>query len=143
MTISVSNYILWAIVALVAYTLVPPLARLASDQIPSNVVALISNGILVAVALGVVLYTGEFEMGHLTQPRSIYMYAAGVCLAVGILAYYRSLELGPVSIVTPIFGMFLVTSSVIGVVLLDESLTTRKMLGVAFAIAAVYLTSVE
>jgi transporter family protein len=48
-----------------------------------------------------------------------------------------------VSIVVPIFGLFLVTSSLVGVVALDESLTTRKAAGIGFAMLAVYLTSVE
>ena len=69
------------------------------------------------------------------------MLAAGVFLGIGILALYRSLALGPVSVVTPIFAMFLVFSSVIGFLLLGESFTPRKALGIAFAVASVYLVS--
>jgi transporter family protein len=72
-----------------------------------------------------------------------YLYPTGVVLAVGIIAYDRALSLGPVSIVVPIFGLFLVTFSLVGVVALDESLTTRKAAGIGFAMLAVYLTSVE
>jgi transporter family protein len=71
------------------------------------------------------------------------MYAAGAFLAVGIIAYYRALALGPVSIVVPVFGLFLVTSSVLGIVALDEPLTARKALGVLLAGVAVYLVTVE
>jgi transporter family protein len=71
------------------------------------------------------------------------MYAAGVFLAVGILAYYRALALGPVSVVVPVFGLFLVTSSLVGVVALDEPLTARKGVGVLLALVAVYLVTVE
>lgn len=69
------------------------------------------------------------------------MLAAGVFLGIGILALYRSLALGPVSVVTPIFAMFLVFSSVIGFVFLGESFTARKAVGIAFAVASVYLVS--
>jgi transporter family protein len=46
-----------------------------------------------------------------------------------------------VSVVTPIFAMFLVFSSVIGFVFLGESFTARKAVGIAFAVASVYLVS--
>jgi transporter family protein len=60
---------------------------------------------------------------------------------VGIVAYYRALALGPVSIVVPIFAMFIVTSSAVGILALDETLTARRGAGILLAIAAVYLTA--
>jgi transporter family protein len=137
------NYLPWAALALVAYSLVPPLVRLSTQDLDSTVVALVTNGILVVAALGIVIVRGESLQGLTSSPSGPYMLAAGVALAVGILAYYRALELGPVSVVTPIFGMFLVTSSVVGVLFLEESLTARKVAGIGLAVLAVYLTTAE
>ncbi len=137
------NYLVYAVVALVAYSLVPPLVDLATREIPSNTAALISNGVLVLVALAAVVYAGEWDSSHLTGSHAVYVYAAGVFLAVGILAYYRALELGPVSVVVPVFGMFIVGSAAVGVLAFDESLTVRKVAGIALAVVAVYLVSVE
>ncbi|WP_129117026.1 EamA family transporter [Halegenticoccus tardaugens] len=140
------NYLPWAILALAAYSLVAPLMSVATTgqvKVPSDVAALFANSILVVVTVGVIAYTDQGIAGYLTHPKSPYIYAAGVCLAVGILAYYRALALGPVSVVAPIFGMFLAVSSLIGVAFLHESLTARKLLGIAFAVLAVYLVSVE
>ena len=135
------KYLVYAVVALVAYSLVPSLVDLATREIPSNVAALISNSILVVAALGVVVYTGEWKMSHFSGRHALYAYAAGVCLAVGILAYYRALSAGPVTVVVPVFGMFIVGSAVVGVVFLDEALTARKVTGVVLAVVAVYLVS--
>ena len=135
------KYIVYAVVALAAYSLVPPLVDLATREIPSSTAALVSNGVLVVVAAGVVAYTGEWDVSHLTGRSAVYLYAAGVALAVGILAYYRAIATGPVSVVVPVFGLFLVTSSAIGVVFLEESLTARKATGVVLALIAVYLVS--
>ena len=137
------NYVVYAFVALVAYSLVPPLVDLATEEIPSNTAALISNSILVVVALAAVIYAGEWDTSNLTGRHAVYAYAAGVFLAVGILAYYRALEVGPVSVVVPIFGMFIVGSAAVGIAFFDESLTARKVVGVALAVVAVYLVSVE
>ncbi|MDG5776291.1 EamA family transporter [Haloarculaceae archaeon H-GB2-1] len=137
------SYLLWAILALAAYTLVAPLVNVAMSEMPSEVVVFISNTILVVGAAGVLLTSNHDVGSWLTHQKAPYAYAAGLALAVGILAYYRALSLGPVSVVVPIFGMFLVTSSLLGIVVLDEPLTARKGLGLAFAVAAVYLTAVE
>lgn len=137
------NYLVYAFVALAAYTLVAPLTKLATQDLPSDVVAFVTNGILVLAALGLVLARDEPILPALTSPAAPYLYGAGICLAVGIVAYYRALALGPVSIVVPIFGMFIATSSVVGILFLEESLTARKATGILLAVIAIYLTAAE
>ncbi len=138
------SYLPYALLAMGAYALVSPLMRVATtgpDAVPSDVAVVISNVLLVAMATGVVLYTGQGFSGALSSPKLRHVLAAGVFLGIGILALYRSLALGPVSVVTPIFAMFLVFSSLIGIVVLGESFTLRKGLGIVFAVLAVYLVS--
>jgi Predicted membrane protein len=140
------SYLPWAIVALVGYTLVPVLLRIATtgpDAVPSDVAVIISNTVLLFFATTVVIGTDQQVTTHLSSPKLWYVIAGGLCLAVGILAYYRALALGPVSVVTPVFGMFLVTSSVVGIAVLGEPLTTRKAVGIGLAVIAVYLVTVE
>lgn len=137
------RYLIWAIIALGAYTLVAPLVSIAMQDIPSTIVALVTNIILVGGALIVIGYSGESIGPYLTHQKLPYMLAAGVFLTVGILSYYHALSLGPVSVVVPIFGLFVATSSIIGIAFLDEAFTIRKTLGIAFAVLAIYLTSIE
>jgi len=140
------SYLPWALGALGAYTLVPLLMRVATtgpDAIPSDVATVISNSILVVGALAVVVGTDQNVTPYLSSQKIPYAVAAGVFLAVGILAYYRALSLGPVSVVTPVFGMFLVTSSIFGMAFLDEPVTARKIAGIGFAVLAVYLVTVD
>jgi len=140
------SYLPWAILALVAYSLVPPLMNVATTgavKMPSNVAALFANTTLVIGTIGVVVYNREEALTYVSHPMFKYVLLAGVFLFVGILAYYRALSLGPVSVVTPVFGMFLVLSSIIGIAFLNESLTARKLLGIGLGIVAVYLVSVE
>lgn len=138
------TYLPYALLAMGAYALVSPLMRVATtgpNAVPSDVAVVISNVLLVGMALGVLAYTGQGFTAHLGSPKIAYVLAAGVFLGIGILALYRSLALGPVSVVTPIFAMFLVFSSVIGFLFLGESFTARKALGIALAAASVYLVS--
>jgi len=140
------NYLPWAVLALVAYALVAPFMRVATTgaaAIPSNVATMIANTILVVLTAGIIVYNQENALSYVIHPKAGYVAIAGVCLTVGILAYYRALSLGPVSVVSPIFGMFLVVSSLLGIVFLNESLTARKALGIGLGVVAVYLVSVE
>ncbi|QCS44855.1 EamA family transporter [Natrinema versiforme] len=136
-----TNYVFWALVACLSYSFVPPLVRVATREIPSTVAALISNIILVSLILLVLALTDEDVVHHLRTDSAIYLYVAGLFLGVGILAYYRALEFGPVSIVVPLFAMFIVGGSVIGVLVLDESMTVRNGFGIVLAVAAIYLLS--
>jgi len=137
------RYLAYTLLALGAYTFVAPLTKLATRDLPSDAVAAVTNGILVVGALAAVLASGT-DLGRvLTHPDARFIYPAGIALAVGILAYYRALSLGPVSVVVPVFGLFLVTSSAAGMLFLDEAVTARKLAGIALAVAAVYLTAVE
>jgi transporter family protein len=140
------NYLAWAVLALAAYSLVAPLMSIAttgSPKIPSDVAALVANAILVLATAGLILVSDLRVTPYLAHPKTPYVVGAGLALSVGILAYYRALAGGPVSVVTPIFGLFLVVSSVVGVVFLDEAFTVRKAAGIGLALVAVYLVSVE
>lgn len=137
-----AGYLGWALVALVGYSVFTPLAQIATQQVPSTVVALVANTILACSALAVVLYTTGGDVGgYLAGNALVYMVSAGVFLTIGILAYYRALSAGPISVVTPIYGMFLVGSSLIGIVALGEPLSIRKAAGIGLAVVAVYLTA--
>jgi len=137
-----AGYLGWALVALVGYSIFTPLAQIATQQVPSTVVALVANTILALSALAVVLYTTGGDIGgYFTGNAPVYMVSAGLFLTVGILAYYRALSAGPISVVTPIYGMFLVGSSIIGIVVLGEPLSIRKAAGIGLAVVAVYLTA--
>ena len=136
-------YVPYALLALGAYTLVGPLVSFVTREIPSDVAALVTNSMFAVGAGAVILYRGGEVLPYLDHPKAPYLYLAGLCLTVGLLAYYRALSLGPVSVVVPIFGLFIVTSAVVGIAFLDEALTARKVTGIALAMVAVYLTTVE
>jgi transporter family protein len=135
------NYLVWTFIALVGYSIFTPLASLATNDVPSTAVALVANTILALSALSIVLYRDEPFGSQFAGANWLYILGAGVFLTIGILAYYRALAKGPVSVVTPIYGMFLVGSSILSILFLGESLTLREGAGIALAVVAVYLTA--
>jgi transporter family protein len=135
------GYVGWAVLGLIGYTFFTPLAEIATETVPSSVVALVTNSVLALTALGIGLYAySDGLLGYVTGSAVPYMLGAGIFLTIGILAYYRALSMGPISVVIPIFGMFIVTSSILGVLFLGESASLRKVAGIVLAGVAVYLT---
>ncbi len=135
------RYLGLSLVAFLAYSLVAPLMKIAMDSIPSTVAVFLSNFIMLVLVGGLLLYRGTSVRPYLNHPKTPYVVGWGVALAIGLLAYYRALELGPVSVVVPIYGLFIAVSSVIGIVFLEETLTVRKAAGIGFAVLAIVLMS--
>lgn len=135
------QHVAWAITALLAYSVLPPLVKVAVEDVPSEAALFVVNGTLMVLLPVFILATGGEILPHLTDEKVPYLVAAGVALTVALIAFYRGLATGPVSVVVPIFGLFLVGSSAIGVALFGEALTARKGLAIATAVASVYLVS--
>lgn len=135
------RYLSLSLVAFIAYSLVAPMMKVAMESVPSTVAVFISNFVLLVLVGGVLVYRDMSIRPYLHHPKTPYIAGWGITLAVGLLAYYRALELGPVSVVVPIYGLFIALSSVIGIVFLEESLTVRKTAGIGFAVLAIVLMS--
>ena len=92
-----------------------------------------------ATTTAVTVATGEWDPSPDAGLHTLYAVAAGLGLAGAVVGYFRALSLGPVSSVVPIYGLFIVGGSVLGIVVLNEPLTARKGLGIAFAVCSVFL----
>lgn len=115
--------------------------KVAVEDVPSEAALFVVNGTLMVLLPAFILATGGEILPYLTDEKVPYLVAAGIALTIALIALYRGLAAGPVSVVVPIFGLFLVGSSAIGVALFDETLTARKGLTIATAVASVYLVS--
>lgn len=135
------NYVSYAVVALVTYGLVAPVVSFAMEEIPSEVAVVITNSILVGMALTVAVSQGSSITEYVGHNRFPYLILGGILLGIGIMAYYKALELGPVSVVVPVYGMFIALSSIMGFILFDEVITARKLLGILFGLVAIYLAA--
>jgi transporter family protein len=135
------NYVGYAVVALVTYGLVAPVVSFAMEDIPSEVAVVITNSILVGMAVTVAVSQGSSITEYVGHDRFPYLILGGILLGIGIMAYYKALELGPVSVVVPVYGMFIALSSIMGFLLFDEVITARKLLGILFGLLAIYLAA--
>lgn len=136
------RYLSFALVAFLAYSLVAPLLKVAMAELPSTPVVFVSNFVLL-VLVGVVLaWHGESPLPYLRHRYMPLIVLSGVLLTVGLITYYRALALGPVSVVVPIYGLFIVVSSFVGIVAFEEAVTPRKLAGIAASVIAIALISI-
>ncbi|SDQ38698.1 EamA family transporter [Natronobacterium texcoconense] len=135
------DYLLWVLVALLAYAVVAPVMSIVTREVPPTPGLFLATAVFLVIATGVMLATGTADPSYAFTREAVYVYVAGVFLTVGILSYTAALEAGPVSIVVPIFGMFIVGSSVLGILFLDESLTATRAAGIGCAVLAIWFST--
>jgi len=80
-----------------------------------------------------------FSRDNLASGDGMLVLGAGVALVIAVVFYFLALSEGPISVVVPIYGMFIVGGAVLGLVFLHEPLTLRKALGILFAAVSIYL----
>ncbi|MGQ3411819.1 EamA family transporter [Natrinema sp. LN54] len=135
------EYLVWVLVALVAYGLMAPLTSVVTSDVPPAVALFLSTTIFLGLTTVVLVATETGSLADVTTPSAGIVYVAGLFLSSGILAYYQALERGPVSVVVPIYGLFIVGSSIMGILFLGEELTATRGAGIVVAAIAIYLAA--
>jgi transporter family protein len=72
-----------------------------------------------------------------------YAAATGVALTIAVSSLFLALSLGPASIVVPIYGMFIIGGSALGMLVLREPITVYKLVGIGLATASIYFITVN
>ncbi|MGE0826320.1 MAG: EamA family transporter [Candidatus Binatia bacterium] len=136
------HYLPLSLFALACYSLVAPLVKLATQHgVPPQVAVVFTNTVLVFTSLALSWTRGIPLTASLSAKPLGMLLVAGVLLGLSVSAYYIALSRGPISVVVPIFGLFIVSSSIAGAVLFGETLTPQRLLGILCALAAIYLVS--
>jgi transporter family protein len=87
---------------------------------------------------------GEFKPLIFDLERGTLMWAiaGGIALTVAVSSLFHALSLGPANVVVPIYGMFIVGGSMLGVLFLGEPMGWTKIVGLAAAVLGVVLISI-
>ena len=138
------GYVGWALLGMVGYSLVTLLVKLAtrSGEVSSFYVLALAVLIVGSVTWAIAILRGDFAgftVSDLARPSAMWSLATGVALVVAVASLFKALSLGPASEVVPIYGMFVVGGAVLGIIFLNEPVTNRKLLGIAFAALSIYL----
>lgn len=67
--------------------------------------------------------------------------SAGLLWGLGLLLFYRGLEIGPVSLVSPIGGAYPLITTIIVIVIFGETLTTTQIVGIILIVFGITVAS--
>lgn len=134
------GWLLFALLSAFFAALTNILAKLGVAEINSNMATWI-RVVVILVVLSPILYV----RGEWMQPQSIptktlvFLALSGLATGASWLAYFRALQLGPVSLIAPIDKLSVVLVLVIGVAVLGERLSIRQWCGAGLILCGVAL----
>ena len=135
------GYIKLAIISLVTYSFVPPLVKIITQRVTPQA-TLILMDVISATIIFIWSQSKGKGVGSVCWKDVILILITSMLLTVSLLSYYKALSVGRLSVVVPIYGMFVVFSSIFGCLLFSETLSLTKILGLLLAIGAVILMSI-
>ena len=110
----------------------------ASRRAPVFGVTLIVQVLGIGLAAVLVLATGESPLSAGTIAISV---AAGVCVAIGIVALYHGLAVGRMGVVAPVTGLIAAVLPVVAGIVREGPPDAPVLVGIVFALVAVVLVS--
>ncbi len=138
----IRRYLALSIVACVTYSLVAPLVAIGMAELPSTTAVFLSNFVMLVAIGGLIVIRRLPLRPYLRHQYTPHIVLMGLLLTIGLLSYYRAIELGPVSVVVPIFGLFIVISSFVGILAFEERVTPRKVAAIGLSVVAIVLIAI-
>jgi bacterial/archaeal transporter family protein len=137
------SYVLWALLGMAGYSFMTLFVKLAerSSEVSTYMVMAVSATIVSIVAIAIVALRGELKplLFELERPPLLWAIAGGIALTIAVNALFHALSLGPANVVVPIYGMFVVGGSLLGVLFLGEPMAWHKVAGLAAAVIGIVL----
>ena len=139
------SYVLWALLGMAGYSFMTLFVKLAerSGEVSTYMVTAVSTTIVSLVAIAIVALRGELKplLLQLDQAPLLWATAGGIALSVAVLSLFHALSLGPANVVVPIYGMFIVGGSLLGILVLGEPTPWHKIAGLAAAVIGIVLVA--
>ncbi|MCC6791803.1 MAG: DMT family transporter [Thermomicrobiales bacterium] len=96
--------------------------------------------IVATIALGIVVAATGALAGF--DPADLWRFAwVGAIGSLSYLTFYKALEIGPISVLSPIISAYAAVSLILAVIVLDESLASGQLVAVLVVMLGVLLTS--
>ena len=118
-------------------------AKVGLESVPANLANAVRTAIVLALSVGVVIFTGEHKnaSSKLDGHAWLYLTLSGIATAVSWIAYFKALELGSATPVTAIDKASLVVTWLLAVTFLGEAMGWRAGLGVGLVCVGAFLMS--
>jgi transporter family protein len=131
-----SNWLLLAVLSAFFAALTTIFAKIGVRDVPSNLATAIRTVVILLLAWGIVLATGEVGgLGSVTQRSWLFLILSGVMTGLSWICYFAALQQGPASVVVPIDKTSLAMVLVLAALFLGEPLTWKTAAGGVLVVA--------
>ena len=132
---------MYAVVSALAAGATAVLAKVGLEDVPSNLANAVRTAIVLALSIGVVLFTGEHKdaSSRIDGRAWLYLTLSGIATAVSWIAYFKALETGSATPVTAIDKASLVVTWLLSVAFLGEAFGWRAGAGVGLICVGAFL----
>jgi transporter family protein len=126
------SYIYLAFLAALFASLTNILAKFGIEQVDSNVATFVRTVVIILFSWGIVFVQGKHKELKLIKKKSfVFLILSGCATGLSWLCYFGALELGRVSIVSPIDKFSVVLTIILSFLILKEKPTKYKLAGAA------------
>jgi transporter family protein len=134
------DFQLWALASAFFAGLTAILAKKGVETVPSNLAVAVRVSVVLAFAVGIAVLTKQTAVGKIDGRAWSFLALSGIATGLSWLCYFRALELGPVAGVAPIDKLSFVIAVILGVLILQEKVTTNVWIGCGLIAAGVLVT---
>lgn len=123
-------WMLFAILSAIFAALTSILAKVGIEGVNSNLATAIRTVVVVVMAWGIVFLTNAHKgLSEISKKSWIFLILSGLATGASWLCYYRAMQTGEVSKVTPIDKMSVVITLILAFVFLHEEFTAKSLIG--------------
>jgi transporter family protein len=124
------NWLVYALLSAFFAALTAVLAKIGIADVNSNLATAIRTIVILFFAWGIVFFQGGHrELASLSRYSLIFLVLSGLATGLSWLFYFRALQLGSASQVSPIDKLSLVLTIVLAAVILKERVTFPVVIG--------------
>lgn len=125
-----SSWLVLALLSAFFAALTTIFGKIGVREIPSNLATAIRTVVILLLAWGIVLGTGEISgLRSVGQKTWLFLILSGLATGASWLFYYAALQRGPASLVAPIDKTSLAMVLILAALFLGEPLTWKTTLG--------------
>ncbi len=123
-------WLVYALLSALFAALTSLLAKIGISEVNSNLATAIRTTVVLVMAWGIVLLTGnQHGIEDITRRSWTFLILSGLATGISWLFYYKALQMGKVSQVVPVDKLSVVISIVLAYMILGEELTSKSVLG--------------
>lgn len=135
------SWLIFALLSAFFAALTAILAKIGVKDVNSNLATAIRTVIILLFAWGIVLAQGTAkQLSSISRTSLVFLILSGIATGLSWLFYFRALQLGEASRVSPIDKLSLVLTIVLAAIILKEKITPLILIGaVLMSIGAILI----